>query len=112
MQANDYQNFTAKTAIYPKEKSLEYLTLGLNGESGEIADKVKKFIRDSGYTTIDDLTPEDKHNLSLELGDVLWYIARLADELGYDLEYIFTMNHNKLQSRKDRGSLGGSGDHR
>lgn len=108
-----YQLATADTAIYPGAleggaDALSYVTLGLTGEAGEIANKVKKILRDKGGM----VTSEDRADLSKELGDVLWYVARLADEIGYPLEEIAQKNVDKLTSRKSRGVLGGSGDNR
>ena len=78
-------------------------TLGLVGEAGEVAEKVKKLVRDSTFI------PRD---VIKELGDVLWYIATLADELNLGLDYIAEKNILKLQSRKERNTLSGSGDDR
>ena len=106
ISASDYQKQAKETAIFPPATALEYLTLGLVGEAGEIANKVKKIIRDK-------LPPENwKHDLPSEIGDVLWYCAVLADYLDYDLGKIMENNLEKLHSRKKRGVLGGSGDNR
>ncbi len=107
MKFNEYQDQTALTAKYPKEKALDYCTLGLVGEAGEIANKVKKVIRDN--RPVDDAFRAD---MKAEIGDVLWYVARLADELGLPLEDIATYNMEKLLSRLQRGTIGGSGDNR
>ena len=85
-----------------------YPTLGLTGEAGEVADKVKKVIRDR-QGVFDQETCEA---IKLELGDVLWYVAQLASELGYDLEQVAEANLQKLSSRAARGRIGGSGDQR
>ena len=107
--ATEYQTKAAETAIFPKEKALEYLTLGLTGEAGEIANKVKKLIRDGadveGYN--DKLV-----QIANELGDVLWYCAGLAEELEMNLGHIMEKNLEKLADRKKRGALSGSGDNR
>ena len=104
--ASEYQRKAKETAIFPPSTALEYLTLGLVGEAGEIANKTKKVIRDR-------LPTESwKHNLPSEIGDVLWYCAVLADYLDYDLGKIMENNLDKLKSRKKRGVLGGSGDNR
>jgi len=106
ISASEYQSKAKKTAIFPPDTALEYLTLGLVGEAGEIANKVKKIIRDK-------LPSNDwKHDLPSEIGDVLWYCAVLADYLDYDLGKIMDNNLDKLHSRKKRGVLGGSGDNR
>ena len=102
--ATEYQDKAKVTAIFPKEKALEYLALGLSSESGEVAGKIKKIIRDKGK-----LNPTD---LGAEIGDVLWYCAMLADYFDVNLGKIMNDNINKLQSRKSRGVLGGSGDKR
>lgn len=108
-----YQLATADTAVYPGAlegnfEALTYVSLGLVGEAGEIANKVKKILRDKGGI----VTEEDRTELSKELGDVLWYLARLADEIGYPLEFIAQSNVNKLRSRKERGVISGNGDNR
>jgi NTP pyrophosphatase (non-canonical NTP hydrolase) len=106
MQANDYQNATDETAIYPKESGVLYCVLGLTNEAGEVAGKYKKFIRDlSNWEDV-------RQALKAELGDVQWYVARLAAELDFDLEEIMEDNLAKLRGRKARGTLGGSGDNR
>ena len=96
------------TAAYPQQFRIIYPALSLTGEAGEVADKVKKVIRDNG-TMFDDARKEE---LAKELGDVLWYVATLSNDIGYPLEEIARMNNEKLSSRKERGVLGGSGDNR
>ena len=107
--ATEYQIRAAETAIFPKEKALEYLTLGLTGEAGEIANKVKKLIRDGadveGYQ-------ERLSQISAELGDVLWYCAMLANEVDTNLGSVMEGNLNKLADRKARNRLQGDGDNR
>ena len=105
----EYQEKACSTAIFPKEKATEYLTLGLTGESGEIANKVKKFIRDGA--------PPDEYEakrieIGYEIGDVMWYCAVLAAEMGMDLGHVMENNLRKLADRKARGALSGSGDNR
>lgn len=107
MSLNDYQQMSGETAVYPKETALEYLILGLVGEAGEVANKYKKVIRGDG-----ELTDEKKAEILDELGDVLWYIARIPDELGVDLEVVGIRNINKLLERKENGTIKGSGDSR
>lgn len=99
-----YQQEALGTAIYPQNRALEYLALKLCGESGEVAEKVGKSIRDN--------KPLDDKDLAKELGDVLWYVANLAQFLGYDLSEVAEMNLTKLKDRQNRGVLGGSGDNR
>ena len=110
---DQYDYLVASTAMYPKSGSekksaLTYTILGLNGEAGELADKLKKIIRDKKGK----ITPDDQKAMALELGDVLWYVSRCACELGYDLDSIAQMNIDKLASRAARGTLSGSGDNR
>ena len=109
MTAELYQYQATQTAIFPKEKALEYLALGLTSEAGEVAGKVKKLIRDG----------EDKEGFELkkiaishEIGDVLWYCAMMAREVGVSLNTIMAENLEKLHGRKERGTLQGSGDNR
>ncbi len=101
---DQYQKSCLETAIYPKDKALVYLALKLSGEAGEVAEKVGKNLRDGGQL--------DDQLLAKELGDVMWYVAVLAEHLGYDLSEIAEMNIKKLKDRKERGVLGGSGDSR
>jgi len=98
-----YENYASQTAIFPKEKALEYLALGLTSEAGEVAGKVKKLIRDG---------KGDKKAIAAEIGDVLWYCAMLAKETEVPLNDIMKDNLKKLHSRKERGTLSGSGDER
>jgi len=105
----EYQVKSRETAIYPdKGRNFVYPTLGLSGEAGEVAEKMKKVLRDKGGV-IDD---ETRRELSKELGDVLWYVANLATELGLDLEEVAQENLDKLSSRQQRNRLRGSGDNR
>jgi NTP pyrophosphatase (non-canonical NTP hydrolase) len=103
---NAYQAQAKTTALYPQEQGLIYTTLGLAGEAGEIANKVKKILR--GDTT----AAEIKAELEQELGDVLWYVALVAEELGLELNSIGQANLDKLASRAERDQLRGSGDDR
>lgn len=107
MTLDEYQKNALSTA-QDSTKNIMYRTLGLTSEAGEVAGKVKKWIRDSGG----DMDKLDTKALSSELGDVLWYTATLADFLGYRLDDIAAQNLEKLQDRKKRGKLGGSGDSR
>jgi NTP pyrophosphatase (non-canonical NTP hydrolase) len=106
MRLNQYQEAARNTAVYPADMGLIYTTLGLVGESGEVAEKVKKMIR--GGKTL----AECRSDLVKELGDVLWYAANVAHELNITLEEVALRNIKKLQSRKDRDKLHGDGDDR
>ncbi|MEB3235413.1 MAG: nucleoside triphosphate pyrophosphohydrolase family protein [Cyanobacteriota bacterium] len=109
MDLQTYQSRSRQTARYPQAGANPiYPTLGLCGEAGEVADKVKKVIRDRGGQ-FDAAVQED---LKLELGDVLWYVAQLATELGLSLEDVAVANLDKLASRAARNVIGGSGDRR
>ena len=109
MQLNDYQAAAKTTAVYTSaEQQLVCTVLGLNGEAGEVAEKIKKVIRDKNSVISDN----DRREIQKELGDVLWYLAVLADTLGLDLESVAAMNLEKLRSRLARGSIHGQGDNR
>jgi NTP pyrophosphatase (non-canonical NTP hydrolase) len=109
MDLNDYQASALVTAVYPNRgANFAYPALGLAGEAGEVADKLKKVIRDNEGI----LTDPVRDSVAKELGDVLWYVAVLASELDYDLEAIAENNLAKLASRQQRGVLSGSGDNR
>jgi len=104
----DYQENAIGTRMYPQEMAIPYCALGLTGEAGEVAEKVKKIIRDKGGV----VSEEDKASLKLELGDVLWYVTDMADQLGFSLQEVAQANYEKLESRKNRDKLSGSGDNR
>lgn len=108
MTLDEYQQIALETAVYPKEYNIVYPALGMAGEAGEVADKVKKVIRDNNA----DFSPLKCEEIALEIGDVMWYCAVLADRIGYRLDTIARMNNRKLKSRQLRGKLGGSGDDR
>jgi NTP pyrophosphatase (non-canonical NTP hydrolase) len=109
VRLSDYQQRSRATAVYPHAgDNLTYPALGLCGEAGEAAEKVKKAMRDDGGV----LTGERRAALAGELGDVLWYVAQLATEAGLDLDEIAGDNLAKLLSRKERDVLQGSGDTR
>jgi len=109
MNLEEYQTKSRKTALYPNiGKNFIYPTLGLAGESGEVAEKIKKVIRDKNGIADE----ETKEAIKKELGDVLWYVAQLATELGLSLDDIAENNIVKLASRLERGVLQGSGDNR
>lgn len=108
MELNEYQKAALSTAIYPNDNNISYLALAICGEAGELADKVKKVIRDkNGQFYIADLSA-----IALELGDMLWYAANLAKVLGYDLSDIAQMNIEKINGRVERGTIHGTGDNR
>lgn len=110
MELNDYQQLAKSTAIYQAvtDMGLIYTTLGLVGEAGELANKLKKVIRDNNGV----LTYEVQEALADELGDVLWYVAMVAEELDYTLNDIATGNLTKLAARQAKGTLKGAGDDR
>lgn len=103
-----YQQVAKTTAIYPREQAIIYPTLGLTGEAGEVANKVKKIIRDGTDKNNEDMVQA----LSSEIGDCLWYIAVLADDVGLKLSDIANSNLLKLANRKEKGTIRGSGDNR
>ena len=109
MKLSDYQRASRATAVYPGAgENLLYPTLGLCGEAGEVAEKVKKMLRDDAGV----LSDERRASLGAELGDVLWYVAQVATEAGLDLETLAEGNLEKLSSRAARGALTGNGDER
>lgn len=123
MWMNNYQAKAKETAIYPRfvgpvphrdapdtrvPVGLPYVALGLAGEAGEISNQVKKVMRDDGF----DLTEIRRDQLVDELGDVLWYVALMAEELGEDLEMVALRNLEKLGHRASRNMIGGDGDKR
>jgi NTP pyrophosphatase (non-canonical NTP hydrolase) len=108
MELSEYQRTSRRTAEYPREAWLAYPALGLAGEAGEVAEHAKKAIRDDGGSVSD----ARRAAISKELGDVLWYVAQIATELGLKLEDVAQQNLEKLSSRQRRGVLSGSGDER
>ena len=106
MNFNEYQKLARSTAVYPEEYKVVYPALGLCGEAGEVADKIKKTIR--GDSSLDEVTG----NIADELGDVLWYLAILADDLGVELEDVAKWNVDKLQRRMKSNKIKGDGDNR
>jgi NTP pyrophosphatase (non-canonical NTP hydrolase) len=109
MLLSDYQSRSRVTAVYPNAgDNLLYPTLGLCGEAGEVAEKIKKMVRDDDGI----LSDERRAALSKELGDVLWYLTQIATEADLDLGAIAEANLEKLLSRRDRNVLSGSGDDR
>ncbi len=110
MKIGEYSEQAKETAVYPDkgEGNFVYPALGLAGEAGEVAEKVKKILRDDGG----ELGETKKKQLSDELGDVLWYWATLCRELDLDPAEVARQNVAKLNDRAERGCLGGSGDRR
>ena len=112
---NGYQDAAQTTAIYPGKGSfwgLNYVALKMNGEAGEIAEKIGKLMRDKGVQPFDQIPVEAIKDLVKECGDVLWYIAAAAKELGFSLEEVAALNIAKLKDRQERNKLSGSGDNR
>lgn len=111
MEFKYYQNMAKRFAVYPKQQLVNnvlYLGLGLAGECGEVANKLKKIIRDDSGI----ITAERKQQLIDELGDALWYISQICVELGISFDIIALANIAKLRQRKDNDTLRGSGDNR
>lgn len=109
MNFEEYQEKSRKTAIYPNAgENFVYPTLGLSGEVGEVAEKIKKVIRDKNGVMDD----ESREMIQKELGDVMWYVAQLASELKLSLDEIAQKNIEKLYSRMERGKINGNGDNR
>lgn len=108
MTLNDYQTVAMQTAVFPTHGDMPiiYPALGLAGETGEVVDKIKKVVRQGEFTV------ESNDAIARELGDVLWYIAVLADGLGFALADIAAMNLHKLSDRQSRGVLKSEGDNR
>ena len=106
MDFDEYQQKALDTAIYPHP--IVYPTLGLTGEAGEVADKVKKVIRDNQGEFGD----ERRLEIAKEIGDVLWYCAMLAHDLGYTFDQIAQINCDTIAARKNAGTIHGEGDNR
>lgn len=103
---NGYQAAAKEFAVYPKAMGVVYTALGLGNEAGEVQGKLKKYLRgDCNQVDMKEMVAD-------ELGDVLWYVAMLAHELGVPLETIATRNIEKLQDRKNRNVIRGNGDKR
>lgn len=113
MRLDDYQQDAMKTAVYPlRNSSVLYPALGLCGEAGELAEKVKKAWRNTGHMLVADYPEETVQDLCRELGDVLWYVAAVADELGIPLSLVAQVNLEKLAGRAERGTIKAEGDFR
>jgi len=111
MDLDQYQEVASNYAMFPSDTSLMYLTLGLCGESGEVAEKIKKYVRENG--PLQNTYPiQYKEALIRELGDVLWYLANLAKALNVPLNYVATKNIEKIQKRLENNTIKGEGDDR
>ena len=110
MGFDEYQQLALKTAIHRKNKTISYAlwALGLVGESGEVAEKYKKIIRNQNSA----LNESDKTEIKKELGDVLWYLSIIAHSLDTRLSEIAKINLEKISDRKTRGTIKGAGDNR
>ena len=104
MNIKEYQEFVKSMKVYPEKHAIVYPALGMVGESGEVAEKVKKWLRGDREL--------DKEALLSEVGDVLWYITSFADDLGFSLQEVLDFNVTKLSSRKERNVVKGDGDNR
>jgi len=103
MSLGQYQSAAAKTAMYKHNHKILYPALGLAGEAGEVANKVKKMLRDDNL---------DRNAIASEIGDVLWYAAMLSKDLNIELHDVAMKNLEKLYDRKERGTIQGNGDER
>lgn len=126
MEFDEYQDAAKNTAIYPNKNTvsgLMYTALGLTGEAGEIANKIKKIYRDELYYVIATADSPSSHTayaykpdvvdtIQKEIGDVLWYCAQICTELGINLGDAASSNLMKLKDRQERGVIGGNGDNR
>jgi NTP pyrophosphatase (non-canonical NTP hydrolase) len=109
MKMDEYQERAGRTNIYPDTSDgLHALVMGLCSESGEVADKIKKAIRDEHGS----ISSDREWAIVSEIGDVLWYVSQLASVLGVGLDFVARNNLNKLADRAGRGKIGGSGDER
>ena len=106
MNFNEYQKLARSTAVYPEEYKVIYPALGLCGEAGEVAEKIKKTLRGDTHRS------DQLHRIADELGDVLWYLAILADDLGITLDQIAHWNVAKLNRRWRKNKIKGDGDNR
>lgn len=108
MNIKEYQEIIKQTAIYPRNMGLTYCTMGICGEAGEVAEKMKKLFRDKNGI----VTEEFKQDIKKELGDVIWYITALSNELNLTLEEVLEANYQKLIKRRETNTLQGNGDNR
>ena len=105
---DEYQKVARSSAIYPMNMPVIYPALGLAGETGEVLDKIKKIYRDNNM----EFDKEHRTAIAKELGDVLWYLTNLAEDLGFNLSDVAQMNADKIESRKERNVIHGEGDDR
>lgn len=110
MLMDTYQRMAATTALYDDAVAVEYNVLKLAGEAGEVADKVGKHIANGAR--VQDMDDRARHDILLELGDVLWHLAMLSRSLGAGLSYVASLNLSKLSRRANQGTIQGEGDHR
>lgn len=109
MNFNEYQHKALRSAVYPNRgKNIVYPVLGMNGEAGEVAEKVKKILRDKDGIW----TKEDQEEIKKEIGDVLWYCAAAAKEFDLNLQDVAEANIDKLEDRLKRNKIHGNGDNR
>lgn len=109
MNFDEYEDAITHNALYPnKGNNLAYSVLGLNGEAGEVAEKLKKIIRDQAGI----ISERNKRDIALELGDTLWYLTMCCREIGYNLSEVAHLNIEKIESRRNKGTGSGSGDDR
>lgn len=106
--SEQYDDLVRVSKIYPKNRVIEYPVLGMCGETGEVAEKVKKVIRDN-HNKYDAAT---KQNILKELGDVLWYLVAAAQDLGYTFDDVIINNMNKVNNRISTNTQHGKGDNR
>lgn len=111
MTPNEYQQRASRLAIYPEERAIEYVALGLASEAGEVAGKVKKAIRD-GKNWTGEQREEHRQKTLDEASDVAWYLSELCRQLGESFEDLLERNLRKLESRQARGTISGDGDNR
>ncbi len=111
---DEFQEAAVKTAIYPRCANVWYTTLGLVGEAGEVANKIKKIMRDDGFATFTapSITDERRAAIRKEIGGVMWYVAALCTDLNLNLGDVCRENIEILASRQERGTLQGDGDNR
>ena len=113
MNFSEYQTQARVTALYPNAgDDFIYPTLGLVGEAGEFANKIKKLMRDQQVFKPSEVSAETKQEVLKELGDVLWYVSCIASEFDVELNDVVQYNLDKLRSRQERGTLNGDGDNR